>query len=318
MNEPHGESVPTFIISAGTQVVLKAAKTVPGSDQVKPAGSVALVVESPVSNRRPYLIRFVDGATMRVKFGDLAIRRLEIDEEIGTPGEDLRRFVVYRVAVGSRAFGLATETSDEDRRGVYLPPAELTWSLFKPPEQIEYRSEGVEEVDWELEKFVRLALQANPNLLETLWSPLLLFADETGQELRGMREAFLSRHLFKTYSGYVLSQFRLMRRGYERSGTYKAKHAMHLVRLLFSGIHALRHGDILVDVGEYREELLRIRSGALTFSEVQARALELNRIFEEAFPATRLPERPDYDRANRFLIRARRRMVQDARPAGAG
>jgi hypothetical protein len=318
MNEPHGEGVPTFLISVGTQVVLKAAKTVPGSDQVKPAGSVALVVESPVSNRRPYLIRFVDGVTMRVKFGDLAIRRLEIGDEIGTPGEDLRRFVIYRVAVGSRAFGLATEASDEDRRGVYLPPAEMTWSLFKPPEQIEYRSEGVEEVDWELEKFVRLALQANPNLLETLWSPLLLFADETGQELRGLRASFLSRHLFKTYSGYVLSQFRLMRRGYERSGTYKAKHAMHLVRLLLSGIHALRHGDILVDVGDHREELLRIRSGVLTFAEVQARALELNRLFEEAFPATRLPERPDYDRVNRFLIEARRRRAQDPRPGGAG
>ena len=59
---------------------------------------------------------------------------------------------------------------------------------------------------------------------------------------------------------------------------------MHLVRLLLSGIHALRHGDILVDVDEHRDELLRIRSGALAFSEVQARALELNRVFEEAFP----------------------------------
>jgi len=306
------EQLPTFIISVGTQVVLKAARRVPGSEDVKPKGSVGQVLQSPASNDRPYLVRFVDGVTMRLKFGELAVRRREVDEELATPGADLRRWVVYRVAVGSRAFGLATETSDEDRRGVYLPPAELTWSLFKPPEQIEYRSEGVEEVDWELEKFVRLALQANPNLLETLWSPLLLFADETGQELRGMRGAFLSRHLFKTYSGYVLSQFRLMRRGYERSGTYKAKHAMHLVRLQLSGIHALRHGDILVDVGEYREELLRIRSGALAFSEVQARALDLNRVFEEAFPATRLAEGPDYDRANRFLIRARRRMVHES------
>jgi predicted nucleotidyltransferase len=44
----------------------------------------------------------------------------------------------------------------------------MTWSLTKSPEQIEYASEGVEEVDWEIEKFLRLALQANPNLLETL------------------------------------------------------------------------------------------------------------------------------------------------------
>ena len=301
--------LPTWIIPVGTQVVLKAARSVPGTDLVKPGGSVAEVLEAPANNRRPYLIRFVDGVTLRVKFGDLAIRRREVDDELSTPGADLRRYVIYRVAAGSRAFGLATETSDEDRRGVFLPPAEMTWSLFKPPEQLEYQTEGVEEVDWELEKYLRLALQANPNVLETLWSPIVLFADEIGNELRSLRDAFLSRHLYKTYSGYVLSQFRLMQRQYDQKGTYRAKHAMHLIRLLYSGIHALRTRSILVDVGEYRDELLRIRGEALRFEEVRQRALELDREFQAAFATTRLPERPDYERVNRFLIHARRKRI---------
>src|SRR5438874_121659 len=83
-----------------------------------------------------------------------------------------------------------------------------------------------EEVDWELEKFLRLALQANPNILETLWSPAVLHMDDVGKQLRELRPAFLSRHLYKTYSSYVLSQFRLMKQGVERKGTYKPKHAM--------------------------------------------------------------------------------------------
>src|SRR5262249_6876682 len=123
---------------------------------------------------------------------------------------------------------------------------------------------------------------------ETLWTPVVLDADETGQELRALRQAFQSRHLYKTYSGYVLSQFRLMRRTHEKTGTFRNKHAMHLVRLLYSGIHALKTGDILVDVGAYREELLRIKSGALTFAEVRERALELDREFQLAFAATTL------------------------------
>ncbi len=184
--------------------MLRAAKRVPGNDDVKPAGSVAEVLEAPANNSRPYLLRFLDGATVRVKFGELAVRRREVAEELATPGVDLRRYVILRVAAGSRAFGLATEASDDDRRGVYLPPAEMTWSLFKPPEQIEYKGDGTEEVCWELEKFLRLALQANPNILETLWSPVVLLAAETGEELRRMRQAFLSRHLYKTYSGYEL------------------------------------------------------------------------------------------------------------------
>ncbi|MEZ4727824.1 MAG: nucleotidyltransferase domain-containing protein [Caldilineaceae bacterium] len=39
--------------------------------------------------------------------------------------------------VGSRAYGLAHEESDTDRRGVYLPPADLHWSLYGVPEQLE-------------------------------------------------------------------------------------------------------------------------------------------------------------------------------------
>jgi hypothetical protein len=310
-NPQASDDPPTFLIPVGTQVVLRADKPVPGTDEVRPAGSVALVLESPTTNARPYKVRFVDGLELRVKFGELAVRRREVADELRTPGEDLRRFVIYRVTVGSTAFGLATESSDDDRRGVFLPPAEMTWSLFRPPEQIEYRREGVEEVDWELEKFLRLALQANPNLLETLWSPIVLYADDLGRELRDLRAAFLSRHLYKTYSGYVLSQFRLMERGQRQTGAYKAKHAMHLIRLLLSGVHALQTGDIRVDVGERREELLEIRSGAWPFERVRERALALDRQFQQAFATTRLPERPDYERVNRFLIRARRRMVRE-------
>jgi predicted nucleotidyltransferase len=227
-------------------------------------------------------------------------------------------FLIYRVVVGSRAFGLSTDMSDEDRRGVFLPPAEHTWSLDKPPEQVETSGEGVEEVAWELEKFLRLALQANPNILETLWSPLVLSADPLGQELRDLRECFLSRLIYQTYSGYVVSQFRLMERRQHDGTAFRPKPAMHLVRLLLSGIHAVRHGDILVDVGPHREELLAIRQGERSFEQVRARAEQLVREFEEAFATTRLPEAPDRGRVNRFLIRARRSKVDGTgnQPAG--
>ena len=50
--------------------------------------------------------------------------------------------VIYRCVVGSRAFGLDTEDSDVDRRGIYLPPAELHWSLYGVPEQLEHDGNG--------------------------------------------------------------------------------------------------------------------------------------------------------------------------------
>ena len=99
---------------------------------------------------------------------------------------------------------------------------------------------------WELEKFLRLALKANPNILEVLWTPIVLESTELGNRLRELRTAFLSKHLYKTYSGYVLSQFRRMKNRFDKDGQFKNKHAMHLLRLLFSGIHALKTGEIMI------------------------------------------------------------------------
>lgn len=301
--------LPGFVIPAGTQVVLKVAKALPDSLEFKPAGSVGVVLESPSDNRLPYLVRFADGETVHAFFHELALRRREVEDELGEITEDLRPWIIYRCQVGSKAFGLASEDSDDDLRGIYLPPARLQWSLRRLPEQLEFKAKERDEVYWELEKFVRLALKANPNVLETLWTPLVLLADETAKELRAMRRAFLSKHVYKTYSGYVLSQFRRMANAHKKKGTYKPKHAMHLIRLLHSGIAALQTGEIRIDVTDHRDELLHIRSGGLGFEEVKRRALELDDQFQQAFERTSLPEQPDYQRVDDFLICARRRMV---------
>jgi uncharacterized protein len=152
-------------------------------------------------------------------------------------------------------------------------------------------------------------LKANPNVLETLWTPLVLLADDTAEELRAMRQAFLSKHVYKPYSGYVLSQFRRMANSHKTKGIYKSKHAMHLIRLLYSGIAALETGAIRIDVAEHRAELLHIRNDGLPFEEVKRRALQLDERFQQAFERTNLPEQPNYARVDDFLIRARRRMI---------
>lgn len=300
--------LPGFRISPGTQVVLKTDRPLPDGS-IRQRGSVALVIDSPDDNELPYRVRFADGQEIEVFFAELALRRKEVEDELARADVDLLPFVVYRVRVGSHAFGLAGEDSDDDLRGVYLPPANLHWSLYKLPEQLEFAGDVGDEVYWELEKFLKLALKANPNVLEVLWTPQVLHANDVGQRLRELRESFLSRHLYKTYSGYVISQFRRMANAFEKTGAYKPKHAMHLVRLLYSGIEALRTGQIRVDVGEHRDELLAIKSGALSFEQAKAKALELDRTFQEAFRQTALPEGPDYQRVDAFLIWTRRRMV---------
>jgi predicted nucleotidyltransferase len=300
--------LPTFLIPPGTQVVLKADKPLPDGS-VRQRGSVAVVAASPADNEHAYSLRFADGQTVRAHFRELAIRRKEVEDQLALTDEDLRPWVVYRCQVGSRAFGLATDDSDDDIRGIFLPPARLHWSLFKLPEQLESADADKDEVYWELEKFLKLALKANPSILETLWTPLVLHADEVARRLRDMRDVFLTRFLYKTYSGYVLSQFRRMANAHAKTGKYKAKHAMHLIRLLYSGIEALRSGQVRIDVGGHRDELLAVKGGSLSFEQARGRALALDREFQEAYRHTRLPEQPDYRRVDEFLIWARRRTV---------
>ena len=223
--------------------------------------------------------------------------------------EQLKPFVIYRCQVGSKAFGLSSESSDDDIRGIFLPPAEQHWSLYEVPQQLEFNDGQLDEVYWELEKFLRLALKANPNILETLWTPMVLEASPIAQRLREMRAVFLSKHIYKTYSGYAISQFRRMKNSFEKKGSFKTKHAMHLVRLLHSGIGALQTGEIMVDVSEFRSELLAIRNAQYSFEEVEQMATELNKRFADAFEETRLPEQPDFDAVDRFLIEARRSVV---------
>lgn len=300
--------LPTYVIPCGTQVVLRVDKRL-SNGKMRPRGSVAIVVESPPQNDLPYSIRFANDQIATASFDELSLRRRELPNMLMRSDVDLRPYIIYRCQVGSHAFGLATDDSDDDIRGAYLPPARLHWSLFKLPQQLEFADESKDEVYWELEKLLKLGLQANPNVLEVLWTPLVLHADEVAQRLLAMREAFLSKHLYKTYSAYVLSQFRRMSKAFAKNGTYKPKHAMHLIRLLYSGVAALRTGTLQIGVSERRDELLSIKSGAWSFEEAKARALELDQEFQAAYASTRLPEQPDYRRVDELLIWARRRMV---------
>lgn len=217
-------------------------------------------------------------------------------------------YVIYRCVAGSQAYGLDEPDSDTDRRGIYLPPADLQWSLYGVPEQLE--DDETQECYWELAKFLTLALKANPNILECLYTPLVELATPLAEELLAMRSAFLSKLVYQTYNGYVLSQFKKMEQDLRNRGEVRWKHAMHLIRLLLSGIAVLREGTLAVDVGEHRERLLAIRRGEMTWDEVNDWRLGLHKRLDAAYEAARLPEQPDYEKANAFLIRARRSVVQ--------
>jgi len=307
-----------LIYPAGTQVVIRKEVMTAGNGSVAhPAGAVGVVVRSPVDRDHAYRVQFADGFEAPIHH-DQMVRLVDFkssqvrdnDPSIETDG--LYSRVIFRCVIGSRAYGLDDSESDTDRRGIYLPPAEMHWSLYGVPEQIE--NDATQEVYWELQKFIDLALKANPNVLECLYSPIVETATPLAEELLSMKEAFLSKLVFQTYSGYVASQFKKMQTDIRNQGRVKWKHVMHLIRLLISGTHALTVGRVSVDVGEHRERLLVVKSGNMPFAEADAWRKDLQKQFESAFEHTSLPDRPNYELANQFLIRARRKAISSELP----
>ncbi len=281
-----------LVIPAGTKVLTRS------------RGCVGVVTHSPSTPEHSYRVRFPEGVEETFSRAELTIfKHVQAEVPGGPASADLYRFVIYRCIVGSTAYGLSQEGSDVDRRGFYLPPADLEWSLAGVPEQLE---NDQEEVYWEIEKFIRLALKANPNILECLYSPLVETCTPLAQELIDMRGIFLSRYVHRTYNAYVLSQFKKLEQDLRNHGQIRWKHVMHLIRLLLSGVEVLKHGLVPLRVDGYRDQLLAIRRGEAPWQDVEHWRLELHRELDAAVAATDLPEHPDYERANAFLVRARR------------
>lgn len=315
----------TSELFAGTQVVALIEVRGPSNSLVHPRGAVGVVTRTPAGTETHYLVRFPDGFEGTFTRDQLEILKHFKDRLtpmvgrdsveplpasiLGRPAFDLDALVIYRCVVGSRAYGLDTEGSDTDVRGIYLAPAELQWSLYGAPEQFE--DNAAQTCFWELQKFLIMALKANPNILECLYSPLVEKVTPLGQELLNLRDKFLSQVIFQTFNGYALSQFKKIEQDLRNHGDVRWKHAMHLMRLLLTGAATLREGRVPVRVEAERERLLAIKRGELEWAEVDAWRKELHRDFELALSETKLPERPDYEVANGFLVRARRKTAQD-------
>lgn len=115
---------------------------------------------------------------------------------------------IYVTRHGSHAYGTSLPTSDLDLRGICVAPREYYLGFLKTVEQADQHEPDLSI--FELRKFMKLASEANPNVLE------LLFTDEsdrllttpTMDRLFAAREMFLSTKAKHTFSGYAVSQLK--------------------------------------------------------------------------------------------------------------
>lgn len=118
---------------------------------------------------------------------------------------------------GSQAYGLATETSDTDYRGIAIPYLDIYLNPFVKFEQHETHT-PCDLVVYEIGKFFRLAAQCNPNIIEMLYADMASYVKRPEKHERHEyaafsnllenRYLFLSKRAVKSFSGYALGQIR--------------------------------------------------------------------------------------------------------------
>lgn len=136
---------------------------------------------------------------------------------------DITKSTILLSLSGSRAYGIHNEDSDWDFKGVLIQPTWMRDSLFKTFEQAEGKEailpllelcevpiDQCEGTVYELKKFMKLASDCNPNILDVLFSDDddVFFLDDAGKELRANRHLFLSKKALYTFQGYAHAQLK--------------------------------------------------------------------------------------------------------------
>lgn len=146
--------------------------------------------------------------------------------------------------VGSHAFGLAHQDSDEDFQGIFVAPTHEFLGLSSGPQE-SYSFRNPDTTYHEVGKYCRLALKCNPTALDLMWLDEYNLRTQLGTELINLRNNFLSApYVRNSYLGYATTQFTKLSK--DPRSAKRAKNARHFYRLLEQGFQLYSEGTYSV------------------------------------------------------------------------
>jgi len=234
--------------------------------------------------------------------------------------EFLLDHIILKVEVGSTAHGTGIPGhEDQDEMAVAVEPLKYTLGLERAETYTHRPGRGpgdpsgpgdLDLVVYPLQKFMSLALSANPAIMMVFWSNVLT-STHLGNDLRDSFDKFVSKRLFNTHLGYAKSQINRMKDGkYYKSRAkivetfgYDTKYAMHALRLLLQGLELAETGKIQIPIPNPNGDLLReIRHGKYKQEDFFKLYEHYEEKLREEEQKSTLPEEPNRDWANQFLI----------------
>jgi uncharacterized protein len=200
----------------------------------------------------------------------------------------------YLTIMGSSAYGVSTNDSDNDLYGVTIPPKEIIFphlaghiegfgrqhNKFNCWQQhaVAYNERVYDFQVYSIVSYMNLCMENNPNMIDSLFTPrrCVVHITQSFQIIRDNRKLFLHKGSFYKLKGYAYAQLAKIKNkkpsNEKRAETvekygYDTKFAYHLVRLLNQCEQILTHHDLDLELNN--EQLKSIRRGEWSLERIE-------------------------------------------------
>jgi predicted nucleotidyltransferase len=230
--------------------------------------------------------------------------------------------LLFATISGAHLYGFPSPDSDYDLRGVHLLPLEEVVGLKTGPKTIEKSvvHDGIEIdlVTHDAQKFFGLLLKKNGYVLEQVLSPFVVHTTPEHAELKKIARECITRHHAHHYLGFAEAQWRL----FLREDPPHVKPLLYVYRVLLTGIHLMRTGELQANLSLLNEEFKLpyipdlierkvggTEKGRLEVADLRLHQREHERLraeLERAHEQSRLPDAPSGMAAlDQLLVRIR-------------
>lgn len=173
--------------------------------------------------------------------------------------EHLKDNILFLVVSGSYAYGTNIETSDLDIRGVALERETDILGLTNFEQYIDKYSDTV---IYSLKKFLKLAKECNPNIIEMLYSEPChyFYVSPLGRIILENRDLFLTKRAVYTFGGYAYQQLSRIQNAYARDKLTDHRKLEHITRSIenvsnaFEINYKIPQNSIKAYVGTYQNK----------------------------------------------------------------
>lgn len=162
--------------------------------------------------------------------------------------------LLFATISGAHLYGFPSPDSDFDLRGCHVLPVREVVGLDPGRETIETSSK---DEDFELDlvthdarKFFGLLLKKNGYVLEQVYSPLVVHTTPEHEELKQIARSCVTKHHCHHYFGFAETQWKL----FEKERPRRVKPLLYVYRVLLTGIHLIRTGEVEANLVRLNEE----------------------------------------------------------------